>query len=65
MEQRAALRTVVGQEHRCRQMLWIRVDGVTEKNELEQRDPDRHAESQPVPAHLDEFLEYHGPKSGH
>ena len=37
-------------------MFRVGIDGVTEKDELKQRDADHHRERQPVAPHLDEFL---------
>ena len=40
-------------------LLGIGVDGVAEQDELEQRNADHHAERDPIPAHLPEFLDDH------
>ena len=57
MQQSAALWAVVGQKHGGSQVLGVHIDGIAKEDNLKQRDTDHHAKSQPVPAHLDEFLD--------
>ena len=46
VQQRAAVRAVVGHEHGGRQMLRVGVDGEAEEHELHQRHADHHAEGE-------------------
>ena len=43
--------------------LRVGVDGKAEEDELQQRNADHHPEGQAVAAHLDEFLDDHGPET--
>src|SRR5206468_11610178 len=46
-------------------MFRIRINGVTEKDQLEQRNADHHRESQTIATHLDELLCQHRAESRH
>ena len=64
VQQRAALRSIVGNQHGGGQVLGVRVDGEPEQNELHHGNADHHAEGEPVAPHLDELLHDHRPQPG-
>jgi len=63
LQEGAPLGTVVRQQHRRGQMLRVGVDGKTEQHQLDQGNPDHHAEGEPVAAHLDELLHHDCPEA--
>ena len=56
MNKSSRKRAVVRGQNGDRQVLRIRVDGETEKNQLNDRDAKHHCKGEPITPHLDEFL---------
>jgi hypothetical protein len=63
VQQAALHRTVIGDEKGGGQVLGVGVDGKTKKYELQNGNADHHGEGEAVAAHLDEFLDHHGPEA--
>jgi hypothetical protein len=58
-DERAREFAVIGHDHRGRHVLRVGVDRVTEKRQLDDRDPDDHRECDAVARELEEFLDEH------
>jgi hypothetical protein len=64
LQQTARKNALLLQEYRSWKMLRVRIDGETEKNQLDQRDAQDHGKGKPIPAHLNEFLGDDGKEPG-
>jgi hypothetical protein len=56
IQYRSSLRPIISHQNINGKVSRVHIDGITEKNQLKQRNAHHHGEGQSVPAHLDEFL---------